>query len=508
MRRGRRSGIVVLMESSKDTAPRTVEVPADFSAALDAGGLRAAFDALPYSHRREHVHAIEEAKRPATRARRIKRALDLLPQRDIWEVNRTLQMDEHLDGGRDPRGVDTEQARSAYSLNQLYRTLGVDRAKRKLTARDHGYYLFCGHRGSGKSTELRRIADELHDDDLYYVVFADAAQELDVNNLRYPDVLLHLAGKLIAQLASDNIGVEPVYLRKLQDWFTKSVKTIAHTKDVTLDTKAGVSATLLLPFLAKGFANFSTAFKTNTTYKNELRSTLRNSFTDFSEGFNQLIEAAEDQMGRRTLFVIDGTDRLREDDAKAFFVADVHQLQQVHGVFLYCAPVHLAYEGSIRQNFNEIFRLPMIKVAKDDGSLHAEGYRAMREMLHRRAVPELFDHGVPDLLIEHSGGHPRDLLQLLLKAHSHAEHDRFDDASARQAVYELATDYRRILTSDEYQLLAKIDAAPQTPPSSERVRGLLYNLALLEYNDFYWRSHPVIRTLPAYQAARKAVTDE
>ena len=42
---------------------------------------------------------------------------------------------------------------------------------------------------------------------------------------------------------------------------------------------------------------------------------------------------------------------------------------------------------------------------------------------------------------------------------------------------------------------------------SERVRGLLYNLALLEYNDFYWRSHPVIRTLPAYEAARKAVTD-
>ena len=341
------------------------------------------------------------------------------------------------------------------------------------------------------------------------MVFADAAQELDVNNLRYQDVLLHLAGKLMERLDRDDIGIEQVYLNKLQDWFTERVEKTEHTRAFALDARAGVNATIGLPFLAGIFARISTSFKTNTTYKTELRSTLQNHFTDFSAGFNQLINAAEAGIGRRILFMIDGTDRLSGDDAHSFFIADVHQLQYVHGVFVYCAPVHLAYEGNdIRQNFTKIFRLPMIKVANDDGSRHSEGYAAMREMLHRRAAPELFDSGVADLLIEHSGGHPRDLLQLLLKAHSHAEHDRFDDASARQAVRELATDYRRILTADDYQLLARIDAAPQAPPSSERVRGLLYNLALLEYNDFYWRSHPVIHTLPAYEAARKAVTDE
>ncbi len=431
------------------------------------------------------------------------------PPRDIWEVNRTLHVNEPLDGDRDPRWVDTEPARGEYSLNQLCRTLGVDRSRREMTAPDDGYYLFCGHRGSGKSTELRRIAHELHDDDLYYVVFVDAAQELDVNNLRYPDVLLHLAGKLMAQLARDDVPVEQVYLRKLQDWFEERVEKTEHTKAFALDARAGVNATIGLPFLAGIFARISTAFKTNTTYKTELRSTLQNHFTDFSDGFNQLITAAEAGIGRRRiLFMIDGTDRLSGDDAHSFFVADVHQLQYVHGVFVYCAPVHLAYESNdIRQNFTKIFRLPMIKVANDDGSRHGEGYAAMLEMLHRRAAPELFDSGVADLLIEHSGGHPRDLLQLLLKAHSHAEHDRFDDASARQAVRELATDYRRILTEDDYQLLARIDAARQAPPSSERVRGLLYNLALLEYNDFYWRSHPVIRTTPGYVTAQQDITD-
>ena len=54
-----------------DSAPRTVEVPADLVAALDAAGVRQAFDALAYSHRKEHVRAIEEAKAAATRERRI-----------------------------------------------------------------------------------------------------------------------------------------------------------------------------------------------------------------------------------------------------------------------------------------------------------------------------------------------------------------------------------------------------------------------------------------------------
>lgn len=59
-----------------DTDERTVELPDDFAAALAARpGARAAFDALPPSHRREHVRAIDEAKRPATRLRRIEAAV-------------------------------------------------------------------------------------------------------------------------------------------------------------------------------------------------------------------------------------------------------------------------------------------------------------------------------------------------------------------------------------------------------------------------------------------------
>ena len=55
-----------------DEAPREVEVPADLTSALDAvEGAREAFDRLPYTHRKEHVQAILDARKPETRARRI-----------------------------------------------------------------------------------------------------------------------------------------------------------------------------------------------------------------------------------------------------------------------------------------------------------------------------------------------------------------------------------------------------------------------------------------------------
>ncbi|GAB2556262.1 YdeI/OmpD-associated family protein [Leucobacter ruminantium] len=59
-----------------DDAPREVEVPDDLAAALAAvDGARAAFDRLPYTHRKEHVNAILEAKKPETRERRIAAAV-------------------------------------------------------------------------------------------------------------------------------------------------------------------------------------------------------------------------------------------------------------------------------------------------------------------------------------------------------------------------------------------------------------------------------------------------
>ena len=107
-----------------------------------------------------------------------------------------------------------------------------------------------------------------------------------------------------------------------------------------------------------------------------------------------------------------------------------------------------------------------------------------------------------EYLIAHSGGHPRDLLHLLIYAFKKAEGELIDRPSAEAAVKELATDYRRTLSKEDFQLLCEIDNAPDVTHNTEEARKLLYHLALLEYNSYWWRSHPVVRTLPGYLECR------
>ena len=62
-----------------DTDPREVDVPADFALALDADPVaRQLFESLSYSHKRQHVLAIEGAKTDETRQRRIAKAVATL----------------------------------------------------------------------------------------------------------------------------------------------------------------------------------------------------------------------------------------------------------------------------------------------------------------------------------------------------------------------------------------------------------------------------------------------
>ncbi len=66
------AGDEIDVEVQVDTEPRTVEVPADLTAALAAEpALLDAFGKLSYSTRRQHALAIEGARTEATRQRRV-----------------------------------------------------------------------------------------------------------------------------------------------------------------------------------------------------------------------------------------------------------------------------------------------------------------------------------------------------------------------------------------------------------------------------------------------------
>ena len=78
---GVNGGDVVDVDVELDTAPRDLEVPADFAAALDAEpAARATFDRLSYSNKSWHTLQIEGAKAADTRARRIAKSVTILKE--------------------------------------------------------------------------------------------------------------------------------------------------------------------------------------------------------------------------------------------------------------------------------------------------------------------------------------------------------------------------------------------------------------------------------------------
>ncbi len=76
---GIRGGDPIVVDLELDTAPRTVDVPDDLAAALDATpNAREAWERLSPSHKKAHVTAIEGAKAAETRQRRIDKAIEAL----------------------------------------------------------------------------------------------------------------------------------------------------------------------------------------------------------------------------------------------------------------------------------------------------------------------------------------------------------------------------------------------------------------------------------------------
>ena len=74
-----KAGEMISVMMQRDDEPRVITPPEDFARALKANkAAMAAWDKLSYTHRKEYAKAIEEAKKPETRARRIEKAIAAL----------------------------------------------------------------------------------------------------------------------------------------------------------------------------------------------------------------------------------------------------------------------------------------------------------------------------------------------------------------------------------------------------------------------------------------------
>jgi hypothetical protein len=437
---------------------------------------------------------------------------DYQPPSDILEVLQQIEFEEALEP-HDPRRVDTREARGSHrTLDRLGRKFGLSIERKLFRPTSQKHVLFFGHVGAGKTTELKFYAERLRNTGFLLPVEVDVPGVLDRNNLQYADLLMAMAHALLETLKREKISLPRSAISDLEKWFEEKVEKREDVQEFTAEIKSGGQVEAGIPLLAKLFTSFSAAFKSNATYKEELRRVIRNTFTQLAEAFNHVIRGAEDALAKswrqdavRVLFTVDGTDKLREEDRRRLFVEDAELLLAVNALAVYTAPIALKYEGGLVGRLDADLVLPMVKLQDANGNRCEAGWRAMHDILLKRADRSLFDTNQDiERLIEMSGGHPRELLRLLQLCCEVAD-VRIDADVVNQAIAQLASEYRRLLEPDDYPRLVQIDRNPQDVGNDEKVRHLLYCLALLEYNDGSWRrSHPVIRTLEGYRRAEAA----
>src|SRR4028118_1988844 len=94
--------------------------------------------------------------------------------------------------------------------------------------------LFTGHRGCGKTTELKRIQPQC--ENKYRVIYREFDWERDVNEAEYTDIYLLLIKKVAENLTELRLKFDPKLLDSFEAWF----------KEVTQETEATVQSSVSL----------------------------------------------------------------------------------------------------------------------------------------------------------------------------------------------------------------------------------------------------------------------
>lgn len=76
-----KAGEIVFVTIEKDTEKRTVEISEDLAEALKDANLTETFAKMSYTHQKEYVNAVNEAKKQETRVRRIEKTIAMLREK-------------------------------------------------------------------------------------------------------------------------------------------------------------------------------------------------------------------------------------------------------------------------------------------------------------------------------------------------------------------------------------------------------------------------------------------
>jgi hypothetical protein len=270
-------------------------------------------------------------------------------------------------------------------------------------------FLLSGHRGGGKTTELRRLEQESLSD--YTVVWVDTDTALDKFNIGYAEVVVLIGMTIVERLAEVHWKLSG----QLEEDLLNSLAR------VTYQDKSTEGGELKLPKILTDLgALLKIGFLKETTKTREVRPAL----SSIINRVNAIIAAAEADKPK-LLVIVDGLDR--QDYGIALEMFSSAMLTALNCHIVYAVPISLRYSPAFRQpreSFDKCSDLNNIPVFQCDeqkrptAQADPVGQHILSCVIKKRLLSlgqpyeELFEADALELLCEKSGGVIRDLVRL------------------------------------------------------------------------------------------------
>jgi Cdc6-like AAA superfamily ATPase len=383
--------------------------------------------------------------------------------------------------------------------------------------------LFTGHRGSGKSTELKRIQKIWEQS--YHVIYLEVNEETDINDANYTDLYLIVIKQVEFALRKLGLNFDKRLLNSFENWFKEITEENEESVEKSVNVEAEASLEGGAPFIAKLMVKLLAQIKGSDKQKTTIRQTLEKDISRLKTDINLLLDDAYVKLRKKypdfkgLLIIFDNLDRIPPEVADHLFFEYAAQLQELHCTIIYTVPISVLCSP---KNPLSLFDgnphiVPMVNIYQLDRNIanldyNQLGLDAIASLVEKRVNIDAVFNSRAELLelAKASGGHVRQLMQMMRSACLTASTKKHPKILAEDVIYAIKQQqfsFERFIPNDHYPLLAQV-CINKDVSKDDIGQLMLFNTSVLEYNgDNRWNyPNPVVMQNEFFQKALAEIT--
>lgn len=374
--------------------------------------------------------------------------------------------------------------RKGFNEKKIFKYLNINPTTKECNKISQTLKLFLsGHRGTGKTTELLKLKNEIDETTCFFSVFCDLSdEELDVNNIDFIDIIILILEKLTKTLDDKKIDIPKANIEPFYDWYEQRITEINNQTDesasIEVEGKAGIDLFSLFSLVSKTKGKLSGSNSTKET----IRKVFKNKFSDFSLKFNEFILDIKDyllknEISKDLLFIIDGFEKIGSlEDRKKILIDNSNKFVEIKANMIITLPIELFSEVSRLKEFASHISFPLI-------TLDNNSKERFKEFIYKRIEKNLFDsEQTVEKIIYYGAGSPRETLKIISNAYIQAEGEIIDLKSVQDSQKSISEELMKYLDEKEILLLKQVYTKTKIPFSDELAK-LLIKKVLLDYED-------------------------